>query len=237
MSYGEVDYEKIRQRVEKRLASRSEFLGHLLGFVIFQLVSWSIWAGGFTLGWSVPWPLLIALLWGGGLIAHGVETYMKSDMRPEAVNRSIDRQMTVLYGPHWIEVADEAALKRVRKSARQQIDQRVEFWQHLMVFFPMMLFFQILWLSGVTLGLGFSWVACVAGLWGFGLVTHGVQSLLPNNEGRIIREIEREMARSGKSKSKRKNEDMQPMRLTDDGELEFFAPDEDVEGQTKRSAQ
>jgi serine/threonine protein kinase len=72
--------ETIRRRVEKRFKKREELRGHIISYVMVNLMLWGIWAfnAGFPANFEgfdggMPWPLWVTLGWGIGLIANILE--------------------------------------------------------------------------------------------------------------------------------------------------------------------
>ena len=86
--------ELIRQRVQKKLRARSEFLQHLTAYMAVNGILWLLWlsrTGGF------PWPLFVTAFWGIGLVNHYVDYYYKhgrgADQGEEEIESEITRQM------------------------------------------------------------------------------------------------------------------------------------------------
>ena len=88
----ELDYDAIRKRAEKRVKDRVGFLVHLAVFVTVNLFLWGL--GIITGSLAFPWPLLVTLGWGIGLVSHGVVVYLDSGpmdkMRDQAIRREIE---------------------------------------------------------------------------------------------------------------------------------------------------
>ncbi len=237
MLYGDGDYETLRKRAKKRLSQRNELYGHILTFLVVNGVMWAVWANGLTFDWQTPWPLVVGLMWVSGLLTHIIEVFGKSDGRPAAVNRDVAQQLYLIYGPNWEARADEKTYKKVRKNARSRINARAEFYQHLLSFLPTMALFHILQTTGLTLGLSWSWVPIVGILWLIGLSIHGISTLMTTSEGRILREVEREMSRMEANTPKRKAKRDAPtatLRLGDDAELYDTEADEPALTERKR---
>ena len=88
--------ELIRQRVEKKLNARSEFLQHLTVFLAINGICWLIWIfhrGGF------PWPIFVTATWGIGLVNQYVDYYYKhgrgADRGEDEIESEITRQMRI----------------------------------------------------------------------------------------------------------------------------------------------
>ena len=91
--------ELIRQRVQKKLRARSEFLQHLTAYLAVNGILWLLWlsrTGGF------PWPLFVTAFWGIGLVNHYVDYYYKhgrgADQGEEEIESEITRQMRISQG-------------------------------------------------------------------------------------------------------------------------------------------
>src|SRR5262249_25147994 len=63
---------QIRKRVELRMKERAEFAGHVVAFVMVNLMLWAIWA--FT-SHGFPWPMFVTFGWGIGLAANAYQVY------------------------------------------------------------------------------------------------------------------------------------------------------------------
>jgi hypothetical protein len=130
MSDGGLDYDKIRERAEKRVKIRQEFNLHLIIFVVVNLFLWLLWGlippilSGMGVGSNVlsivqfPWPLLVMLFWGLGLLIHGVVVYYEAgggaEARERAVQQAIERERALRYG--------DSALDKPKRSAHLSDD-------------------------------------------------------------------------------------------------------------------
>ncbi|MCY4018021.1 MAG: protein kinase [Chloroflexi bacterium] len=88
--------ELIRQRVQKKLKARSEFLQHMTVFLAINGICWLIWIfhrGGF------PWPIFVTATWGIGLVNQYVDYYYKhgrgADRGEDEIESEITRQMRI----------------------------------------------------------------------------------------------------------------------------------------------
>src|SRR5690349_14159477 len=85
-------YDAIRRKVEQRFQQRNAFYTHLTVYTLVSILLWVIY--GFTAGIagqfvnvpvlgvlvpivSFPWPLIVMAGWGIGLIAHGLNYYIR----------------------------------------------------------------------------------------------------------------------------------------------------------------
>jgi hypothetical protein len=81
------DYDDIRQRITKRYENRTEFFGHLVGFLVINGLIWSGALGG--------WPVLncISAAWFLGLAMHFVN-FVMAEARERAIERAIQEART-----------------------------------------------------------------------------------------------------------------------------------------------
>jgi hypothetical protein len=102
VSASQEDYNRIRQSIEKDFNKRKEFLIHLSVYLPINLLFWLVWqmAGGVQA--AFPWPALLTLGWGVGLVAHGVDTYFQTGRRitarEQAIQREIEREREQRFG-------------------------------------------------------------------------------------------------------------------------------------------
>jgi hypothetical protein len=98
MSSDQMDYAKIRERAEKRVKNRQEFVSHL---IIFLMINGMLWFIYFSASPEVfAWPLIITLGWGAGLVSHAMAVYRESNAgrlaQERAIQREIEREMALL---------------------------------------------------------------------------------------------------------------------------------------------
>ena len=107
-------YDAIRRKVEQRFQQRNAFYTHLAVYTLVSMLLWVIY--GFTAGLagqfvnvpvlgvlvpivSFPWPLIVMAGWGIGLIAHGLNYYIRygegAIRRREAIQREIERELAL----------------------------------------------------------------------------------------------------------------------------------------------
>jgi len=108
----ESGYDQIRARVEKRFKERQAFLIHLSIYIFINLVLWGMWfivpqaapamlASALEPGeiefFMLPWPLIVTLGWGIGLVSHFLSYYYKygagAEQREQAIQREVDREL------------------------------------------------------------------------------------------------------------------------------------------------
>ncbi|HRE47299.1 MAG TPA: 2TM domain-containing protein [Aggregatilineales bacterium] len=101
----DIDHEAIRRRVEKRMKQRQEFFIHFAIYIAINLVLWVVYlfnlVDPFTMfdinEFRFPYPLLVMIAWGIGLLSHGLDTYFKTsdrlvNRREDAIQREIERE-------------------------------------------------------------------------------------------------------------------------------------------------
>jgi 2TM domain len=74
----DLNYAKMRERVERRVRKRAEFLLHLAIYIPVNVLMWVICL--FVLG-PTQWlliPMIISFGWTIGLIGHGADTYLQT---------------------------------------------------------------------------------------------------------------------------------------------------------------
>ncbi len=97
-------YDAIRQEVEHRFKRRYAFFTHIAVYTVVSIVLWVIYGlsanmtvYGVVPFWRFPWPLVVMAGWGIGLVAHGMNYYIRygdgAIRRRQAVEREIEREM------------------------------------------------------------------------------------------------------------------------------------------------
>ena len=105
-------YDDIRQRVEVRFRQRSAFYMHLAVYTLVNIVLWVVYGLTTGMAWQIaarfpimglytlltlPWPLIVMGGWGIGLVAHGLNYYIRygggAIRRETAIQREIEREM------------------------------------------------------------------------------------------------------------------------------------------------
>jgi hypothetical protein len=85
---------RVRDRVVQPITKRREFTDHLAIYVCINLMLWLLNLS--FIHADFPWPLIVSLGWGFGLVAHGFEA-MTTASRENALNRAIDRERDQMY--------------------------------------------------------------------------------------------------------------------------------------------
>jgi hypothetical protein len=80
------DEERRRQALE-RLRKRSEFVNHLVAFVLVNALLVTIW---FVTGAGFFWPIFPLFGWGIGVFFHGMDTYRRP-FSEERIRREMSR--------------------------------------------------------------------------------------------------------------------------------------------------
>jgi hypothetical protein len=116
-------YDEIRWKVERRFKERLGVIIHALLFVPLNLMFWGMWlfvspssstaispgAPPVTtpVDLGFPWPLIITLGWGVGLVAHLMTYYYQygpgAALREDAIKREVEREMARRHGDSYME--------------------------------------------------------------------------------------------------------------------------------------
>ena len=94
MTEDPIDYNRIRQRVEQRYDNLKGLIIHLAIYFLVITAAWIIFGTSHFLG--IPLVLTFALLWGAGLVAHGVEALfdvVTARARENAIRREIEMEL------------------------------------------------------------------------------------------------------------------------------------------------
>ncbi len=230
------DERAIRRRVEAQFSKRKEFFGHLTSYLVVNIAFWAIfYITGFLA--PFPWPLIVSLAWGSGLVAHAVETYYATGRRATKRLRIIQDEFYSVYGPDW-QRADRKELRRIRDRVVQPMTKRREFADHLAVYVTINTMLWVIYISTGFLA-PLAWPLIVMLGWGIGLVAHGTEVVTTaSRENAIERAIERErdqLYESEKPKHEERLDDSYDVRLTEDGEFtESMVEEIDAEEKQKR---
>lgn len=133
----------IRRRIKQRSEQRNGFLGHLFIYIISAgvMISSQTAIQDFIAGElldepqlaaiaQINVPLVILLLWGGGLISHALDAFAKTGRRWEGRRNAVDQAMTLRYGVDWIDTAQDRDYKRVRTQVYKRFDSVMGVFQH-----------------------------------------------------------------------------------------------------------
>ena len=226
--------EMIRQRVEKYYKDRSEFAMHIVIYIVVNAVLWGVWwlvTGGF------PWPGLVTMAWGSGVIANWLEVRAKAPQRFMALERVAQAQMARRYGSDWDAVADVDDYQRVLRAVEKAAKERQEFVTHFAIYIIINLMLWFIWATTSSNPVDFPFPLVVMGFWGIGLVSHAASVFFSSARQQLAREeaIQREVERlAGQTQTvKKKKREGARLELTDDGELVEIV-DDDWEADERR---
>jgi len=238
----------IRQRVEKSLKRRNDFIGHVSAYVIVNSVLWIIFffTQGIGLGrligqglqginFGFPWPLLVMCFWGAGLLADIADTFYNTGDRLRQRDLAVQREMRRLYGDDWLATVRESEFKKVRKRVEKPWKDRQDLLGHVGAYIGVN---AGLWSIFALTGSDFPWPIFVTFFWGIGLVADIVEkSRTGANQRAVEREVERERQRLMLDEEKKPKRKRGAIRLTEDGELTDSMIDElEMEEKPKRRA-
>jgi len=235
--YDDIDVMAIRQRVEQEFDRRIGFRVHFSIYFLINVIIWAGWVivGGMNPGTdfaSFPWPLVITMNWGAGLVGHALDVYYNTGERARAKREAYEEEMARRHGPEWRATASRRERRQARKDAEKPYNERQAFVTHGAVYMMVNAFFWLLWLwLRAAEGVEFPFPIFISLGWGIGLVVHGFNTYFGRRmqqaqQAAVARELERERLRTGvKAKRKPKHDDRYIQ--TEDGEwLEVINEDE-----------
>ena len=82
--------EIVRDQALRRLKKRRDFQAHAFVYVIFNTMIWGIWTviGLSSHSWW-PWPAMVTLGWGIGLVMNAWDVYARKPITEEELQREI----------------------------------------------------------------------------------------------------------------------------------------------------
>jgi serine/threonine protein kinase len=192
---------------------------------------------------DLPLPLIIALLWGTGLVGHFIKMIdYSAPFRVEQRRNKLDEELTLLHGEDWSYYVSGRTYRQVRKGVEKRAKRRIDLITHI-VSTGLLLVFGMITIptiqdtvmqiyeieNGTPMNFTADWLPIFFSIVLIPLLMHmiiyAVLNLFGgNSELAVEREIARERAYAPPS-SKRKNTlqddtlDEAPVRLTEDGEL------------------
>lgn len=226
------DVDMIRRRVEQEYNKKREFNMHLIAYVFGIILMWVIYfliTSDPSNDLDFPFPVIVMMGWGAGLLAHWLETFYQTGKRAAKRLTAVREELGSLYGPDWSYVP-KPELRKVRKRVVEKFDKRREFITHLGVYLVInVMMWMIFALTRDSMDEIFAWPLIVNLGWGIGLAAHAVETFsFGNRERAISQAINRELSDSQAS-GKLKNEDRDysayqtqhevPIRLNSDGEF------------------
>jgi hypothetical protein len=103
----QIDYKRIRARVEQRIKRRAKFYKDLVAYFTVNFSLWMVWGwpilrGETSLqGGGTPWPLFVTFFWGIGLVSDAIKVFFEFDKDAafdREMQREIGRERRRLYG-------------------------------------------------------------------------------------------------------------------------------------------
>jgi hypothetical protein len=79
---------ELRDQALERLKKQQDLRAHVLVFVMFNTLVWTIWA---LTGSGFPWPVFITGGWGIGVVMNAWDAYWRRPITESAVQREIER--------------------------------------------------------------------------------------------------------------------------------------------------
>jgi hypothetical protein len=147
-------YDDIRRKIERRYKERMGLIIHFVAFVIANLSFWALWLmitptaveriqGGFSdtvqLGLGFPWPIIITLGWGVGIVAHFLNYYYRYgggvNKREEAIQREIEQELARRQEAGYVEKPKNDERMRLTEDGELAVisddeDSRAEKYRH-----------------------------------------------------------------------------------------------------------
>ncbi len=210
--------EEIRQQVEQFYRGRTEFIIHLIVFILVNAGLWALSAlsqGTF----SIVWPMIITLGWGSGLAAHAIDWLAKDPRRLARLKGTVEKRMTQLYGPDWDRLSQEEDFRRVKAATWRQFNHNKEFAMHAVVYAFINLMAWLIWVAALGT-MSYLLPLALLLLWGAGLAAHAATNYFDSARAVVAREqaIQRAMEGYNAAPEKRKRAKAKHI-LTDDGEM------------------
>lgn len=79
---------ELRELAMERLGKQQEFRGHVLVYVMVNLLLWTIWA---VTGTGFPWPVFVTAGWGIGVVMNAWDVFWRKPITEQALEREIAR--------------------------------------------------------------------------------------------------------------------------------------------------
>ncbi len=79
---------------------------------------------------TLNYALVVALMWGTGLISHGIKVFYNSGQRLVSRRRDLKLALEARHGLDWPQTIDHRAYKKIRKQVDNRYNQRAEFFSH-----------------------------------------------------------------------------------------------------------
>lgn len=109
----DIDYELIKERVERRMKERERFLKSVMGFLTANIICWTIW---FLTSRGFPWPIFVTIGTGMNVISQFAKTFVGSEvmenMREREFQREVERErMRLEHGISYAKVKNDEKAK------------------------------------------------------------------------------------------------------------------------------
>ena len=83
--------EALRDQALRRLKKRRDFKAHVFVYVIVNAVIWGIWTAiGLSSDSWWPWPVIVTLGWGIGLVMNAWDVYVRKPITEDELQREIE---------------------------------------------------------------------------------------------------------------------------------------------------
>lgn len=120
-------YEEVRQALTQGLNQRKEVIIHGAVYILINVMLW--WISRLLPqympdSWTIlqfPWPLLVSVGWGIGLVAHAAQVFFSSGFSAAAREAAIQREMERVYGASSEKPKRDAAYQRDEKRKRDRL--------------------------------------------------------------------------------------------------------------------
>lgn len=113
----DIDINKIRRRVEKRLKDRQEVVQHVTVYIIVNVFLWILYFATNRGGSSIPWPLWATFGWGIGVVSH-VVGYLGKANQERAVADAVEREIELERARRGLDPMNYGKAKRKNGSYR-----------------------------------------------------------------------------------------------------------------------
>lgn len=145
------DPDSVRRRVKKRVDLKRGFFIHLVIYVaviivlgrtqpqvqeglsaLFNDPGFQAETGQDILAplAALNWAVVVALMWGAGVVSHAIEAFYETGRRYERRRRAFLGELQAYYGPEWEDEIDARSYKRIRKRVKERFKRRTGLLSH-----------------------------------------------------------------------------------------------------------
>ncbi len=148
------DEDYVRRRVKKRLNDRRDLLGHSIFYLIVSFVLvvatpaiqqaiGAILASPEVIDAigiqtanalaplaTIPIGIILAIGWGGSVLAHIMRVFYRTGSRQENKRNRINQEMTELHGDNWRQTVTDVEYRPIREWVRRRFSRRINFITH-----------------------------------------------------------------------------------------------------------